>query len=167
MARGRLRLAYIVNESKRKASYKKRKNGLLKKLNELTILCGVDAAIIMYNSFESVPVIWPSAREVLQRIARFLSLPNVEQTRRMMSHESFVEERIQKLNTQLLKVKKDNKEREMKELMHKIFTGERTIDSLSFIDLKDLGGVLKTNLAKINGKAEEIMMDSSTLASSA
>ncbi|XP_031101780.1 agamous-like MADS-box protein AGL80 [Ipomoea triloba] len=166
MARRRLRLAYIVNESKRKTTYRKRKNGMLKKLNELTILCGVDVAIIMYNSFESGPVIWPCAGEVLQRIAMFLNLPYVEQTRKMMSHESFVEQRIHKLSTKLLKVKKDNREREINALMHKIFTGERTIDSLSSIDLNDLGWVLNSNMTKIDNKAEEIMRHSSTLASS-
>ncbi|XP_031121139.1 agamous-like MADS-box protein AGL80 [Ipomoea triloba] len=166
MTRRRLRLAYIVNESKRKTSYRKRKNGMLKKLNELTILCGVDVAIVMYNSFESRPVIWPSAGEFLQRITRLLNLPYAEQTRRMMSHESFVEQRLHKLSTKLLKVKKDNREGEMNALMHKILSGERTIDSLSSIDLNDLGWVLNSNLAKIGNKAEEIMRHSSTLASS-
>ncbi|XP_019186572.1 PREDICTED: agamous-like MADS-box protein AGL80 [Ipomoea nil] len=139
---------------------------MLKNLNELTILCGVDAAIIMYSSFESGPVIWPSVGEVQQRITRFMNLPHVEQTRRMMSPESFVEEMIQKLSTRLLKMKKDNREREMDALMHKIITGEPTINSLSFIDQNDLDWVLTTDLAKIDNMAEEIMRLSSTIASS-
>ncbi|XP_019155349.1 PREDICTED: agamous-like MADS-box protein AGL80 [Ipomoea nil] len=122
MARRRLRLSYNVINLKEKHSTRKR--GMFKTLDELTVLCGVDAAIIMYNSFELGPVVWPSVEEAQQRIARFMNSPDVQQTRRVMSQESFVLGRIQKLSIKLLKVKKNNREREMNALMHRIFTGE-------------------------------------------
>ncbi|XP_019157588.1 PREDICTED: agamous-like MADS-box protein AGL80 [Ipomoea nil] len=95
MARRRLNLAYIVNQSKRKASYQKRKRGVVKKLNELTVLCDADAGMIMYSSFEQGPVIWPTSERVQELIARFMQLPDVQQTRRMMSQGSFVAERLE------------------------------------------------------------------------
>ncbi|XP_019179004.1 PREDICTED: agamous-like MADS-box protein AGL80 [Ipomoea nil] len=148
MARRRLRLAYIVNQSKRKASYYKRKRGVVKKLNELTVLCDADAAMIMYSSFEQGPVIWPTGERVQELIARFMQLPDVQQTRRMMSQDSFVAERLEKLGTLLLKLKRENREKEMNALMHKIFSEEQIIDYLSSVDLNDLGWVLNTNIAE-------------------
>ncbi|XP_019157591.1 PREDICTED: agamous-like MADS-box protein AGL80 [Ipomoea nil] len=95
MARRRLRFAYIVNQSKRKASYQKRKRGVVKKHNELTVLCDADAAMIIYSSFEQGPVIWPTSERVQELIARFMQLPDVQQTRRMMSQDSFVAKRLE------------------------------------------------------------------------
>ncbi|XP_019155329.1 PREDICTED: agamous-like MADS-box protein AGL92 [Ipomoea nil] len=102
---------------------------MFNKLDELTVLCSVDAAIIVYNSFELGLDVWASVEEVQQRIANFMNLPDVQQTRTMMNQESFVLGRIKKLSIKLLKVKKDNREKEMNALMHQIFIGERTIES--------------------------------------
>ncbi|XP_031127476.1 agamous-like MADS-box protein AGL80 [Ipomoea triloba] len=162
MARRRLRLAYIVNESKRKTSYQKRKRGLLKKINELTILCDAVVAMIMYSSFEQGPVIWPPTVERFEElIVRFLNLPDEQQTRRMMNNESLNRGRIEKLSTQLLNLKNKNRKREMNELMHQILTGEQSIDSLNFTDLNDIGWVLNTNLADVGVRFRELVRDSS------
>nr|GMC82682.1 agamous-like MADS-box protein AGL80 [Ipomoea batatas] len=34
--------------------------GVLKMLNELSILCGVEVGAVLYSSFEAGPVVWPS-----------------------------------------------------------------------------------------------------------
>nr|GMC80263.1 agamous-like MADS-box protein AGL80 [Ipomoea batatas] len=34
--------------------------GVLKMLNELSILCGVEAGAVLYSSFEQGPIVWPS-----------------------------------------------------------------------------------------------------------
>ncbi|XP_031127475.1 agamous-like MADS-box protein AGL80 [Ipomoea triloba] len=162
MARRRLRLTYIVNESKRKTSYRKRKRGMLKKINELTVLCDAVVAMIMYSSFEQGPVIWPPTVERFEElIVRFLNLPDEQQTRRMMDHETLNRGRIEKLSTQLLNLKNNNRKREMNALMHQILTGEQTIDSLNLTDLNDIGWVLNTNLADVGLRFRELVRDSS------
>ncbi|KAI4333301.1 hypothetical protein L6164_018131 [Bauhinia variegata] len=42
MTRGKVKLQLIANESTRRAAFRKRKKGLLKKVDELTKLCGVE-----------------------------------------------------------------------------------------------------------------------------
>lgn len=165
MGRKKLRLAFIINQAKRKAAYKKRKKGMLKKLDELIVLCDVQAGAIMYSPFEQEPVIWPSVEMVQQTLARFRRLPYVQQSRRTMSHASFLLEKIEKLSTQLLKLKKENREKEMSALIYKILAGEQRIDSLSFVDLNDLGWVTNMNLDEIDNRVEAIMNDSSASAS--
>ncbi|CAH9113593.1 unnamed protein product [Cuscuta epithymum] len=156
MARRKIRLTYITNESQRKASYKKRKKGLLKKLEELTILCSVEACTIMYSSLEPEPVVWPSAEGVQHTVTMFRSLPDIERTRRMTNQESFVHERIQKLNTTILRLKKENREKEMTTLMYKILAGEQIDRSLDVADLNDLGWVINLHLAEINKRIETL-----------
>ncbi|KAB2089817.1 hypothetical protein ES319_A03G086500v1 [Gossypium barbadense] len=53
MIRKKVKLAYITNDSSRKATYKKRNKGLMKKMSELNILCGIDNVAIMYSPYES------------------------------------------------------------------------------------------------------------------
>ncbi|KAL2471346.1 MADS-box domain-containing protein [Abeliophyllum distichum] len=48
MTRGKLKFEYISNDSERKASFRKRKKGLLNKAHELCALCGVEACAIIF-----------------------------------------------------------------------------------------------------------------------
>ncbi|MCI12224.1 agamous-like MADS-box protein AGL80-like, partial [Trifolium medium] len=59
MTRRKVKLAFISNDSARKATYKKRKRGIIKKVRELTILCDVPACVIISNPFNSETVAWP------------------------------------------------------------------------------------------------------------
>ncbi|KAK5846190.1 hypothetical protein PVK06_002464 [Gossypium arboreum] len=57
MIRKKVKLAYITNDSSRKATYKKRKKGLMKKMSELSTFCGINACAIMCSHYESQPEI--------------------------------------------------------------------------------------------------------------
>ncbi|XP_019170459.1 PREDICTED: uncharacterized protein LOC109166031 [Ipomoea nil] len=78
-----------------------------------------------------------------------------------MSQGSFVAQRLEKLGTQLLKLKQENREKQMNAVMHQIFRGEQIVDYLSSVDLNDLGWVLNTNIAESEMRFER---DSPTLA---
>ncbi|MBA0619522.1 hypothetical protein Godav_028682 [Gossypium davidsonii] len=54
MTRKKVTLAWISNDSARKVSLKKRRLGLMKKMSELTTLCGIRACLIIYSSNERV-----------------------------------------------------------------------------------------------------------------
>ncbi|XP_019176188.1 PREDICTED: agamous-like MADS-box protein AGL80 [Ipomoea nil] len=148
----RVRLGFMVNKTQRKSSYEKQKKSMLNMLNELSILCGVEAGAILYSRFEEGPVVWPSVEDMEESIGRFL------------------EKRFEKLGTQLLNLKRVNRETEMGLAMYQILQGYQLNNSLSFIDLNDLGWVINTYLAEIDNKVkvEAIINNSSIiLASSA
>ncbi|KAE9594497.1 putative transcription factor MADS-type1 family [Lupinus albus] len=42
-------LTYIVSDAKRKATYKKRKASLIKKIDQISTLCGIEACAIIYG----------------------------------------------------------------------------------------------------------------------
>ncbi|GAU16979.1 hypothetical protein TSUD_37370 [Trifolium subterraneum] len=52
MARNKVKLAFISDESKRRAAYNKRKNNVIKKVTELTTLCDVPACALNLLMFE-------------------------------------------------------------------------------------------------------------------
>ncbi|KAL4325603.1 hypothetical protein GQ457_11G031700 [Hibiscus cannabinus] len=49
MTRRKVELTWITNQSARRASLRKRRVGLLKKVQELTTLCGIKSCLFMYN----------------------------------------------------------------------------------------------------------------------
>ncbi|MCD7466334.1 hypothetical protein HAX54_002944 [Datura stramonium] len=66
MGRAKLKMELISKEKARNATFKKRKEGLLKKLYEFTTLCNVDGLMIMYgpkqtNGSNSEPEIWTNS----------------------------------------------------------------------------------------------------------
>nr|AHY19023.1 AP3 MADS box protein [Ribes diacanthum] len=50
MARGKIEIKRIENSTNRQVTYSKRRNGLFKKANELTVLCDAKVSIIMFSS---------------------------------------------------------------------------------------------------------------------
>jgi SRF-type transcription factor (DNA-binding and dimerisation domain) len=50
MGRGKLLIAKLPTPERRKSTYGKRSQGLLKKAYELSVLCDVDVALIMFSS---------------------------------------------------------------------------------------------------------------------
>nr|AAP93897.1 APETALA3-1 [Brassica napus] len=50
MARGKIQIKRIENQTNRQVTYSKRRNGLFKKAHELTVLCDARVSIIMFSS---------------------------------------------------------------------------------------------------------------------
>ncbi|XP_054782002.1 MADS-box protein AGL42-like [Prosopis cineraria] len=50
MVRGKIQMKRIENKSSRQVTFSKRRNGLLKKAFELSVLCEVEVALIIFSS---------------------------------------------------------------------------------------------------------------------
>ncbi|VFQ72336.1 unnamed protein product [Cuscuta campestris] len=120
----------------------------------------------MYSVFDTEPVVWPSVEGMQHTVARFRSLPNIEQTRRMLNQERFVQERIHKLSTTLIKLKKENREKQMIALMYRILDGEHITEPLNTMDLNDIGWVINMHLVEINNRIEAIKKEGGASSSS-
>ncbi|MBA0707718.1 hypothetical protein Golax_019744 [Gossypium laxum] len=87
MIRKKVKLAYITNDSSRKATYKKRKKDLMKKMSELSTYCGIDTCAIMYSPYESQTEFWPSLLGVEQVLSKFKMILEMEKRKNMMNQE--------------------------------------------------------------------------------
>ncbi|XWS42274.1 hypothetical protein CRYUN_Cryun16bG0001000 [Craigia yunnanensis] len=124
MTRKKVKLAYITNDSSRKATYRKRKKGLRKKVSELSTLCGIKACVVIYHPYESQSEVWPSPIGVQRVLSEFKKLPEMKQSKKMVNQESFLRRRIAKGNEQLKKQCKDNREKEMTQVMFQNLAGK-------------------------------------------
>lgn len=155
MTRKKVKLAYITNDSARKATFKKRKKGLMKKVSELSTLCGIEACCILYSPYDSQPEVWPSPMGVQGVLAHFKKMPEMEQSKKMVNQESFLRQRIAKGNEQLKKQRKDNREKEITHVMYQSLTG-KGLQHLNIADLYALGGMIDQNLKDIHKKIESL-----------
>ncbi|KAG1326074.1 agamous-like MADS-box protein AGL80 [Cocos nucifera] len=155
MARNKVKLAWIANDATRRATLKKRRKGLLKKVQELSILCGVEACAIVYGPNDRVPEVWPSPPEAARIVGRFKSMPELEQTRKMVNQEGFLRQRAVKLLEQLRKQERENREIEMKLLIREGLKG-RSFDNLGIEEATCLSWMLERKVKEIYDKMDEI-----------
>ncbi|KAK3154096.1 hypothetical protein QOZ80_2BG0185960 [Eleusine coracana subsp. coracana] len=151
MARRKLHLQYILKNSARRATFKKRRASLLKKARELATLCDVDACVVVYGEGESRPEVWPpSPTEATRILDRFQAVPETDRCYNMMDMEAFLTQRIAKLKQQLEKARRDNHERETALLLNQVIAGRHSVlVGLPKEDLESLGSMVERRIEDV------------------
>ncbi|KAL4297216.1 hypothetical protein GQ457_12G012680 [Hibiscus cannabinus] len=150
MTRRKVTLAWITNNSNRRASLKKRRLGLIKKVKELTTLCGIDACLVIYSPQENEPMVWPSVDEVKRLVGKFYFVPELERSKKMMNMEIYMNEKLCKEQENLMKFNRKNKEVEVGQFMLQLHQG-KMMDSFNVNELEALiwfGEAQWTNIRK-------------------
>ncbi|KAK2442048.1 agamous MADS-box protein AGL80 [Trifolium repens] len=155
MTRKKVRLAFISDDSARKTTYKKRKNCIIKKVSELTILCGIPACAIISNPFDSKTEVWPDLARAKQIIERYQN-SSVINGATNVNQESFLLQRITKAREQLKKLKHDNHEKEMTIRMIEYMKNKQLPNDQSVSDLKEFEKLIEKNLKEIDNKIVEL-----------
>ncbi|KAK1614905.1 hypothetical protein QYE76_020422 [Lolium multiflorum] len=150
MARKKVSMAYIANDPTRKATGKKRATGAIKKAGELSVLCGVDACLIIVLEDGSLQL-WPSSLpEAMGVVDRYRALPEVDQCRKKMDGEEYVRDRVGKMQEQLRKAERDNRQRENTLLLHDAMVGGRpNLAGLPVEQLVSVGWMTENLIKKI------------------
>ncbi|KAK7344309.1 hypothetical protein VNO77_13761 [Canavalia gladiata] len=151
MTRKKVNLAYIADDAARKATFKKRKKGIIKKVSELTILCGIQACAIISNPFDSKTEVWPDPDGAKQVIERYQNASVIDESKNV-NQESFIMQRIAKAQDQLKKQRQENREKEMTLSMLQYIHGEPLPDKLTVEELKDLDKLIEKNMKEIENK---------------
>ncbi|KAL9685885.1 hypothetical protein QQ045_023339 [Rhodiola kirilowii] len=157
MTRSKVKLAYIINASARRTTYRKRKVGLLRKMSEISTLCDVEACSIIYSPFEAQPVLWPASDDDVHRVlTRFRMIPEEEQSKKMVNQVTFLGDRIMKIKDQLKKQLKDSRENEMAEVMFQILVGQFDLRRLSMTDYNDLAWLIDRHMREMDICSEKL-----------
>ncbi|XP_058782177.1 agamous-like MADS-box protein AGL80 [Vicia villosa] len=155
MARKKVKLAFIENDTARKSTYKNREKGLVKKIDELATLCGVEACAIIYGPYEPQPEIWPSASGVQNVLSKFMTKSEFEQRKKMVNQESFLKERISKAEKQFEKQWKDNREKERTMFLFECLSAGNVVQKdMSVAGLNHLAWMIDQNLKEIGRRIE-------------
>ncbi|KAM0854620.1 hypothetical protein ACQ4PT_050299 [Festuca glaucescens] len=157
MARKKVNLQYITNASTHRGTFKKRSRGMMKKACELSTLCGVNASVIIYDEGDSVPQVFPSHSEAVAILNRFNNMPELKQCKKTMDQESFLLQRIDKLQDQVYKSRRDSQEREIRLLLHNAMSGNlQDLAVLSTEELTYVGWNVDAHLKRISDRITKI-----------
>lgn len=158
-----MKLTLIENKSRRKACYKKRKKGLIKKVEELTTLCGVEACLIIYSHFDSEPQIWPPEHSTLMHILlKFKNLSFLEQNRKMVTQESFTRQRIIKLLDLCKKLRHENRRKEIGLFVSECLAGVPP-ENFSLADLNEMRRSICLTIEDISRQIDTVKEQFSSL----
>ncbi|KAJ1413597.1 hypothetical protein SESBI_19420 [Sesbania bispinosa] len=150
----RRKLTYISNDLARKKTYKKRKKGILKKVSELTILCGIPACAIICSPFDSQIEVWPNQEGAEQVIERYKNTSLIDKGKNV-NQESFLMQEIAKAQDKLKKLRRDNHEKELTMAMFQHMQDEN-LPNMSFEDANDLNKLIEKNLNDIEIKIAKL-----------
>ncbi|CAL4968985.1 unnamed protein product [Urochloa decumbens] len=151
MARKKVALQWIANDATRRATFKKRRKGLMKKASELATLCDVKACVVVYGEGESRPEVWPEAPGEAERVvARFKDVPELDQCKKMLDMEGYMRQQVDKLREHLHKAQRENREREAAILLHDAIAGRRPgLAGLSVEEVAGLGWMVEARIQAV------------------
>ncbi|CAN4076610.1 unnamed protein product [Withania somnifera] len=141
MGRGKIEIKRIENSSNRQVTYSKRRNGILKKAKEISILCEARVSVIIFatsgkmHEFSSTPLV-----DILDQYHKLTG-------RRLWDAKHEI------LDNEINRVKKDNDNMQI-ELRH--LKGE-DISSLNYRELMILEDALENGLTSIRDKQNEFI----------
>ncbi|KZV21236.1 AGAMOUS-like 48 [Dorcoceras hygrometricum] len=84
----------ILDERQRNKVFKNRSEGLLKKLSELSILCGIDVAMVIHKRDEDNATLWPSPEMYRDKMQKFLNFSSIAREKKMVTHENYLDQRV-------------------------------------------------------------------------
>ncbi|XP_076893723.1 agamous-like MADS-box protein AGL104 isoform X2 [Bidens hawaiensis] len=97
MGRVKLQIKKIENTTNRQVTFSKRRNGLIKKAYELSVLCDVDVALIMFSPSGRASI-FSGSRSIEEIISRYINLPEHERGR--LQNQEFLERALGRLKSE-------------------------------------------------------------------
>ncbi|CAL5356968.1 unnamed protein product [Camellia sinensis] len=123
MTGNKIKLEWIVDDSSRKSTLKRRRAGIFKKARDLSTLCDVEIGVLVYSQDEDDLAVWPSYGHMKQMFERLLSIPIVERSEKMTTYEGLLTQRVTQETHKNNMEKKNNDKKEIQEIMNQIFEG--------------------------------------------
>ncbi|XP_021774627.1 agamous-like MADS-box protein AGL80 [Chenopodium quinoa] len=150
MARKKVKLAFIENATSRKATSSKRTKGLVKKTQELSVLCDIDACAIIFAKDAQVPVVWPSSEAEIKRIiSNYRDNSDMYQLQRQLDQQSLSEVNVIKTEEKVERIQRKNRDLQIENMVTDIMTGKSTIEQVDPCDLSDLILVLENRMKSV------------------
>nr|BAS04474.1 MADS box protein [Gentiana scabra] len=143
MARGKIQIKRIENQTNRQVTYSKRRNGLFKKAHELTVLCDAKVSILMLSSTKKIHEYISPATTTKQIVDQYQKALGVDLWN---SHYEKMQEQLKHL-----KEVNRNLRREIRQRL-----GE-SLNELSFDELRNLTDEIDESLKAIREKKMKVI----------
>ncbi|KAI8002195.1 Agamous-like MADS-box protein MADS9 [Camellia lanceoleosa] len=142
MGRGKIEIKRIENTSNRQVTYSKRRNGILKKAKEITVLCDAQVSLVVFGS----------SGKMHEFCSPSTTLVDILEKYHKQSGKRLWDAKHENLSNELDRIKKENDNLQI-ELRH--LKGE-DITSLQPRDLMAIENALETGLESVRYKQSEI-----------
>ncbi|XP_004513723.1 agamous-like MADS-box protein MADS1 isoform X3 [Cicer arietinum] len=143
MGRGKIEIKRIENTTNRQVTFCKRRNGLLKKAYELSVLCDAEVALVVF-----------STRGRLYEYANNSVRATIERYKKACSATTNAES-VSEANTQFYQQESSKLRRQIRDIqnLNRHILGE-ALGSLSLKELKNLEGRLEKGLSRVRSRKE-------------
>ncbi|KAK5787251.1 agamous-like MADS-box protein AGL18 isoform X2 [Gossypium arboreum] len=150
MGRGKIEIKKIENLNSRQVTFSKRRNGLLKKAKELSILCDAEVGVIIFSSTGKVYQ-W-SSTSMEHTLSRY---------NKGMEEDHSQEHPSDKQEAEKLQGIEVNTMKEEYLRLHTAYMrlNGKELDDLSFKELKQLENQLNEGIASVKQQKEQILME--------
>ncbi|KAB2620705.1 MADS-box protein SOC1-like [Pyrus ussuriensis x Pyrus communis] len=148
MVRGKIEIKRIENDTSRQVTFSKRRNGLLKKAYELSVLCDAEVAVITFSQKGRIYEF--SSSDMHQTIERYLKHENGGETN-MVEAEQYVQHLKHESATMAKKI-------EILEASQRKLLGNG-LDSCSVEELQETSSQLERSLCNIRERKAQLYME--------
>nr|QNG40959.1 GLO1 [Maesa japonica] len=142
MGRGKIEIKRIENQSNRQVTYTKRRNGIIKKVKEITVLCDAKVSLVIFSS----------SGKMVDYCSPNFPLINILDAYQKQTGDKLWDAKHENLSNEIDRIKKENDNMQI-ELRH--LKGE-DIQSLHHKDLMAMEEALENGLASIRERQAEI-----------
>ncbi|KAG5568446.1 hypothetical protein H5410_064540 [Solanum commersonii] len=137
MVRTKVKFVFIENNTEIRA-------------RELNTLCDVELATLVNSPYHNEPGVFPNHEVATDIFTKFIDLPEEDKSKNMTTQEKITTKRIEKIENELEKVRKENKKMEFTNQMDGLLNGEEMPNRMHPEDFNDLCYVINKNLKQIN-----------------
>ncbi|KAF7804067.1 agamous-like MADS-box protein AGL18 [Senna tora] len=148
MGRGKIEIKKIENVNSRQVTFSKRRNGLLKKAKELSVLCDAEVAVIVFSSTGKLYQFSSTSMEhTLSRFSEGLESDNAEQSlyeppsEVMENDPNILKDEITKLRLACLRMM------------------GKELDGLNFKEMQQLESQLNEGILSVKNKKEQVLLE--------
>jgi hypothetical protein len=156
--RGRLKIQFIMDNSKRKKVLSKRLPILLKKVRELAALCDVPACLLVYLPGEAQPVVWPSPEAALEVLRRYRDL-HLGRFKNELDGLDFFKQMNEKEEAKVSRVQRKTRDEEIKLVLLDFLAGRRkSFDDLPTDFFDSMSCSVANKLNAVNARLQKLRL---------
>ncbi|KAJ8752919.1 hypothetical protein K2173_008654 [Erythroxylum novogranatense] len=149
MVRGKIQMKRIENSASRQVTFSKRRNGLLKKARELSVLCDAEVAVIVFSQrgrlFEFSSHEMPKTTDRYYRHAKQVQIGGSDS-------ESHLQQQNLEAASMVTKI-------EFLEQSKRKLLGQCSLNSYSSDELQDIASQLERSLIKVRAKKAQLFSE--------
>ncbi|XP_060211769.1 agamous-like MADS-box protein AGL80 [Lycium barbarum] len=123
------------DESQRKA---RKITSLSKQANDLSTLCDIPIALVIFSPGETSPTIWPNEDAAKVIVTRYLSHTETEKFKKSVELETYLSSKLEEKENNIRKTEKRNKEKKIEITFNRLYEGKVDILDLDATEINEL-----------------------------